>query len=65
MKIQSGFIQWALYNQIRYPFLTGLVVGQRDDGNTKDYKSLKNWRRGVEFSGSGNTNQLGSLESEV
>ena len=58
-------IQSALSNLIRCPFLIELVVGQRDDGNTKDYKSLKNWRRGAEFSGSGNTNQLGSLESEV
>ena len=40
---------------IRCPFLTGLVVGQKDDGNRKAYSSLEHWRRDAGSSCSGDT----------
>ena len=43
-------IQSVLYNPIRYPFLIGLAVEQRDYGTRKVYKSLKHWRRDAESS---------------
>ena len=49
-------IQSALSNLIRCPFLIGLVVGQRNDGTKKVYKSLKHWKRGAESSCSRDTN---------
>ena len=53
MMIQSGSIQWSLYNLIIYTVPVGLAVGKRDDRTRKTYKSLKHWRRGAEFPGSG------------
>lgn len=38
LAIKSGILDWV-------------SSGTEDDGNTKEYKSLKNWRRGAEFSG--------------
>ena len=38
---------------IRYTIPVGLAVEQRDDRTRKTYKSLKYWRRGAEFPGSG------------
>ena len=51
--IQSGSIRWLLCNLIRYTGPVGLAVGQRDDRTRKTYKSLKHWKRGAEFPGSG------------
>ena len=53
MMIQSGSVQWWLCNLIRYTVPVGLAVEQRDDRTRKTYKSLKYWKRGAEFPGSG------------
>lgn len=60
MEIQSRSVQCELYNLIRWLFLIGLAVGQRDEGSRKAHNSLKHWRRAVFCLW---THQMGSPQS--